>query len=183
MPSSIAFDDRKFKELLLHIAERSVDDARFGKTKLNKILFYIDFLAYQNLGSPVTGASYQRRPMGPVPKEIAATRAALEASEEARASFVPYMGYSQERVVALRSANLDVFTSQELEIINNVIDTLWAQTGTAVSELSHKEPGWLLANERDTIPYESVFIGNREMTAGDIEGGQRLWAELQGATA
>jgi len=56
MAAVTKYDDSKFKELLLYVAEQSVGDPHFGKTKLNKILYYIDFQAHGVLGEPVTGA-------------------------------------------------------------------------------------------------------------------------------
>ncbi|WP_299052149.1 Panacea domain-containing protein [uncultured Nocardioides sp.] len=183
MTAAITYNDNKFKELLLHIAERSVDDERFGKTKLNKILFYIDFLAYKNFGEPLTGATYQRRPKGPVPKEIAAARSALFASGEAMPVTRNYMGYPQERLFAKRPADTSLFDEQEMQVIDAVIEALWDKNATSSSNLSHMEPGWRLASEREDIPYASVFIGVREMTADDITRGQELWRELQPAVA
>ena len=39
------------------------------------------------------------------------------------------------------------------------------------------------ADEREEIPYQSVFIGTREMTGADIKRGQELWAELNAVSA
>jgi len=36
-------DERKFKELILYVADKCSDDPDFGAVKLNKILFYSDF--------------------------------------------------------------------------------------------------------------------------------------------
>jgi len=47
-------DDTKLKELILLLARESEGDPHFGATKLNKELFYTDFLAYLNFGQAVT---------------------------------------------------------------------------------------------------------------------------------
>jgi hypothetical protein len=181
MSASAAYNDTKFKELLLHIAERSVDDPRFGKTKLNKILFYADFLAYQSFGQPITGATYQRRPKGPVPKEIAKARQELFSSGDAMPVYKEYMGYTQERIFPKRPADMNVFTDVEMQVIDAVIKAMWDRNATTSSNLSHMEPGWRLADEREDIPYPSVFIGTRELTSADIKRGQELWAKLNAA--
>ncbi|WP_269305313.1 Panacea domain-containing protein [Aeromicrobium sp. HA] len=183
MTATTAYNQTKFTELLLHVAERSSGDPRFGKTKLNKILFYIDFLAYKTKGNSVTGATYQRRPMGPVPMQIVQAKAALIAEGAATNETRDFMGYKQERLIAAREADLSVFSEAELQVIDSVIVGLWDHTGSSVSDISHGEPGWRLADEKDTIPYESVFIGDRELTGADIARGQQIWAELQLAPA
>ena len=40
----------KLKELILHIAKECCDDPTFGATKLNKILWWADFLFYRATG-------------------------------------------------------------------------------------------------------------------------------------
>ena len=39
----------KFRELILYIAQESEGDPNFGATKLNKILFFCDFLGLPRL--------------------------------------------------------------------------------------------------------------------------------------
>ena len=59
------YDERKPGELIVLIASLSRDDPAFGDVKLNKLLFFSDFLAYTNLGQPITGAEYQKLDFGP----------------------------------------------------------------------------------------------------------------------
>ena len=67
-------DDRRFAELMLYISQKSKDDPKFGATKLNKLLFYSDFLAYANLGDSITGFEYQKLEHSPGPRRIMAIR-------------------------------------------------------------------------------------------------------------
>ena len=57
-------NDAKFRELILLIAVKSEGDSYFGETKLNMLLFYIDFLSYLELGLPITGQKYQKLAWG-----------------------------------------------------------------------------------------------------------------------
>ena len=59
------YNERKPGELIVLIASLSRDDPAFGDVKLNKLLFFSDFLAYTNLGHPTTGAEYQKLDFGP----------------------------------------------------------------------------------------------------------------------
>lgn len=179
MTSLITYDSRKFEELLLHVAAESVDDPNFGKTKLNKVLYYIDFVAYGTLGSPVTGAMYQRRPYGPVPREITSARAALLARADAVVDVVQRFGHPQERLVAKRNADLSVFSDDELAIIEDVIAALRDKNGSEVSEMSHRELGWKLAGDGDTIPYSTTFLSARSMNADDVRRGQEIYRILE----
>ena len=68
----------KFRELVLYLSEKSRDDRKFGATKLNKLLYFCDFLSYVELGHPVTGAGYFRLGKGPAPKCLRPARREME---------------------------------------------------------------------------------------------------------
>lgn len=178
MAGIIVYEREKFEELLLYVALKSADDPKFGKTKLNKILYYIDFLAYGKLGVPVTGATYQHRPYGPVPKEILTARDALLERGDAEIAVVDRFGYPQERLVARRPPNLSLFSDQQVQLIDLVIRALWARSGVEVSELSHAEVGWRITKDRDEIPYETVFLSNRPVTEDDLRRGKEVYELL-----
>ena len=177
-----AYNEPKFCELLVHLAHESAGDPNFGKTKMNKLLYYIDFAAYRSLGTPVTGASYQRRPYGPVPKEIPAARAKLTAEGALGHEVTDRFGFRQERYVALRPPDVSVFSAPELQIIDDVLTALRSMNGMEVSDLSHQAVGWRVARPNAVIPYESAFLSpNQEFTSDEVTRAQEIYAELQSA--
>jgi hypothetical protein len=180
---TITYDDRKFSELLLHVAEESLTDPNFGKTKLNKILYFSDFLAFGIFGTPITGATYQRRPYGPVPKQITRARQSLIDSGDARIVTAERFGRPQSRLVANRPPNLSLFTNEEKTLIDDVIADLWNRNGSEVSELSHRALGWKIACDLEEIPYETVFLSSTGLTAQNIARGQEIYKVLQSEAA
>ena len=184
MTAAIAYNEHKFCELLVHIAHESAVDPNFGKTKLNKLLYYIDFAAYRSLGAPVTGATYQRRPYGPVPKEIPTARAKLVAEGALGLEVTDRFGFRQERFVAIRRPDVSVFTAPEMQIIEDVLTVLRNLNGKDVSDLSHQTVGWQVARDNEVIPYESAFLDStQDFTSDEIIRAQEIYAELQGTAA
>ena len=61
------FNETKFRETVIYIAGKCAGDPTFDTIKLNKILYYADFAAYRQLGSPITGAEYRKYAEGPAP--------------------------------------------------------------------------------------------------------------------
>jgi len=57
--------DAKMAELILYVSDRCQLDPAYGSTKLNKILFYADFLYYAKHGTSITGQEYMRLDKGP----------------------------------------------------------------------------------------------------------------------
>ena len=178
---NISFNEQKFRELILYIALRSDDDQRFGAVKLNKLLFYADFNVYRELGRPITGAAYQHLAEGPAPRELLSCRKKMMDDKELTFQPRPYFGKIQKRVAPLRPPNLSIFTTDEIRIVDEVINTFWELRGAQLSQRSHQEFGWRLTDENETIPYSAAFFSEEPLTQEQIERGQELAAkhELQ----
>ena len=175
-----AYDGDKFQELLLYITSACADDPRFGATKLNKILFFSDFLAYGRLGKAITGASYQKLPFGPAARATLPAMKALETSGHAEMIECDFFGNRQKRLVAKREPNLSAFSPEEIAIVDRVIKALWKATAKGVSVFSHEESiGWKLAGLKEDIPYQTVFLSPRQPSIEDFDRGKEL-AEQHG---
>ena len=169
MQTQIVFNEAKFKELILYVASQCKDHPYFGMTELNKILFFSDFLAYKQLGAPITGAEYVAFENGP------GTRRLFSISEDMYGYiFVEGLG-SQQRVIALHSPNLENFSFGEKAIIDSVIAALNHQDVESVNDFPYKFLGWqaaraeFMVSERiAVIPYETVFVSNKLPNDSDI---------------
>ena len=170
-------DDEKFKELILYVAERSEGDANFGATKLNKLLFYIDFLAYLYHGKPISGHEYQKLPYGPAPRQLLPIQCEMESNGEIAVRNCDFGGYCQNRILALRPADPNVFSTVEIDLVGKVIQIFWNYSARAISDQSHGLLLYALMDEGETIPYEVALIGKREMTDKEIEIGIALEEE------
>lgn len=166
------FDEIKFRELILYIADKCSDDRLWGATKLNKQLFFCDFLAYKHIGHSITGADYIALEYGPGPRLMLPIR---EQMVEHRDIELIRIG-SQHRIVPLRQVNARLFSLEELRIIDDVIGQLRDSTADEVSDLSHHFLGWRAARaeaemtgESVSIPYETVFVQTATPTKQEIE--------------
>jgi hypothetical protein len=162
-------DDEKLRELILYIARLSEGDRFFGVTKLNKYLFYIDFLAYRSFGNAVTGQEYQALPQGPAPRRLLPVMQRMQDSGELAVREEPMYRYTQKRPIALREANIMLFSAQEVNFIRDVIDYFRPMTASQISEASHRFIGWHLANENETIPYSVALLGRDNLTDDELE--------------
>jgi len=177
---NVIYDEAKFIELLLCVAERLRLHKAGGATKLNKVLFFADFAHVRRSGSPITGADYQKLPQGPAPRRLKPVREALLASREAMVSREEFLGYELHRLVPLRPANMSVFSEAEMETIDQVLDDLDGLNARQVSDLSHDEPGWRLVNDGDVIPYEAALVGARQVPTATSKRLERDVAERYG---
>jgi hypothetical protein len=172
-------DDRKFRELILYVARKSESDPGFGATKLNKILFFCDFLAYRAFGESITGHRYQKLEHGPAPRALKPILKKMEKAGECVFVERDHFGYPQTRIVARREPDFSLFSAKEIDLIGSVIEELRDSNATQVSELSHQFIGWQVARMKEDIPYSTVFLGTpRPLTQEEIEYGQQLAREL-----
>ena len=166
--AALKFKRDKFKELVLYLSERSEADPNFGETKLNKLLFYIDLLAYRELGSPVTGAKYQKLRWGPAATALLPVQEEMEADGDLKIRSGLRGAYMQKKPIALRQPYLHQFTGAEIALIDQLIAALWNLGAVDVSDLSHDHIGWQLAQEREEIPYETVFVESIEVVQANV---------------
>jgi uncharacterized phage-associated protein len=176
----VAYDEAKFTELLLHVADRLQRDRAGGATKLNKVLFFADFAHVRRTGEPITGAEYRKLPQGPAPRRLKPVRDALVARGDARIVQEEFLGYELHRVVPLRPADVAVFTDAELETIERVLSDLGGLNARQVSDLSHEEAGWRLVSEGEVIPYEAALVGAKQVSTPTSRRLQQDVAERYG---
>lgn len=180
-PSRLHFDfpipnrETRFKELVLFVAEECIDDPKFSKTKLFKILFFSDFEAYGKLGQPITGIRYLKWPFGPAPAVYARIEQELLADHAIRLVRKPVYEHEQQRVLPLRNPNIKTFSAEEISIVTRWIRFFWNKTANEVSRFSHGK-AWKLARENEPIPYEAVFISNEPVSFDEIDRAKGLAA-------
>ncbi|MDO8389042.1 MAG: Panacea domain-containing protein [Actinomycetota bacterium] len=177
------YDERKFTELIVYVADRLQVDRSGGATKLNKVLFFADFAHVRRTGRPITGAIYQKLQHGPAARRLRPVRDELIGKGQAELRQEEFLGYQQHRLVPLRPADLSVFTDDELATINKVLADLEGLNGTQVSDLSHDEAGWRLVELGDDIPYEAALVGARQVSTPTSQRLVREAAERLGLVA
>lgn len=142
----------RLKNLLLYLLEQMGDTFQ---TKMNKVLFYIDFLSYRERGMAITGLVYNALEFGPVPQRWGRVYSAFDEIEE-----VPRLVQGQEclSLSAVAKADMSDFSCQEIAIIDKVCSHLKGMSSRAVSKLSHEETAWQRhIGNGEIIPFTEAF--------------------------
>jgi Protein of unknown function (DUF4065) len=172
----VARGAQRFRELIVYISEKSRNDPYFGAVKLNKILYYSDFRAFERFGVPLTGVRYFRLPKGPAPRALIPIQNELVAEGAIHIDKVQFGDFEQHRTIPLRRAIIELFTEDEIILVDEVISDLWQQNATEVSDASH-DIRWRTLRHKDPIPYEFAFLSD-EITLDDVERTKELASEL-----
>ena len=140
----------KFANMVLYFLSSA-----FLVTRLNKFLFYADFLNFKSSGYSISGYNYAAITLGPVPQDYKTVYDLLE--EQNFISTEPYeTSYdTSEKFVPLRDFDGSLFTSLELESLETVRQKLSALKTGEIINLSHEEIGWLEnKDKKDLISYQ-----------------------------
>ncbi|MBQ6306513.1 MAG: DUF4065 domain-containing protein [Bacteroidales bacterium] len=143
---------KRLKNLLLYVLGQVGDTFQ---TKMNKILFYIDFLSYRERGMAISGLAYNAIEFGPVPQRWDRVYSAFDEVVQQ-----PRLVYDQECVALTTKTPADTacFEARELAIIDTVCAKLKDMNAHDISALSHEEPSWKNhLHCPETIPYPEAF--------------------------
>lgn len=125
-----------------------------GATKLNKLLYYLDFIAVRDKGQPVTGDQYINKQFGPVPANVDDILTGLRADEAIDVQKVAYKDGEMFKFEAKREPDLSVFDEYEKELLNKICKefSLW-KTDKIVNQ-THLEAPWFYSKPYEVVDYK-----------------------------
>jgi transcriptional regulator with XRE-family HTH domain len=136
-------DLSKFTEMIIFFAEK----LKPYKTKLNKLLFYADFITYEKSGFSMSGMKYRAILMGPVPENYDSIYDHLARKDEFDViSTLFHDGGIGDRFKpnAKHEFNPDLFSSSELSVLDEVAKKFRKTSTNEIIDISHKERGWIM---------------------------------------
>lgn len=125
-------------------------------TKMNKLLFYSDFVSYRERGKGMTGLTYKAIKHGPVPVRWDRIYSFYDDIHQ------EIVQLSNEREGTILTSNLSPdlhdFSEDDLEILQAVYKRFKTETPSQISETSHQEEAWKKYNNTDmAISFEMAF--------------------------
>lgn len=149
----------KLREVLLYVLDKVGAKPNVGETVLYKLLYFIDFDYYEKTGHSITGLAYVRNHYGPTPAAIDFERVVggMEASGELERIKTKYFNNIQRKYLPTKKANLEKISAKELKHIDETLARLSDKTASELTELSHYDTPWVVANQGEKIQYRDVF--------------------------
>jgi transcriptional regulator with XRE-family HTH domain len=160
---------KKFKEVLLYILGKVGSRPNIGQTVLYKLLYFIDFDYYEKYEEQLIGATYIKNLYGPTPVSFAKIIHQMEESGQIVEVKSKYFDKDQTKYVPVTEANVSSLSGQELKHIDDELERLAHFTAKQLSELSHKDTPWLVAQDKGVINYEHVFYRPEETSVREYE--------------
>lgn len=145
------FDSERFENLVSYICWQI---PYVTKTKLNKLLWYCDFIAFKQVQRSITGLQYVHFPYGPVPRHYELHLASLMGRRIESEEFVAGKGILGEKFRSLGRTDLSIFSSLERKLVSAVLKTFKHMSASEIVTLSHEEEGYKNTQPGEVISYE-----------------------------
>jgi putative zinc finger/helix-turn-helix YgiT family protein len=148
-------------EKAYHIIRFFADELAPLKTALNKLLFYSDFYHFKKFAMGISGLQYRAIQWGPVPSQFDYLLKVAEENHTVSLKYEIWDG-DKEMVIVEPSADQafrsDLFTDDEIESLNTVLEKFRKTKTRQLVEISHNEAGWKdNFKEKKLISYKYAF--------------------------
>lgn len=147
----------KMSNMILFFAEK----LKPTETKMNKLLFYSDFLNFKKTAYSISGANYMAHNYGPVPVRFGGV---FDYASNKDYIFMKMENYGNGYWGKCfyksnnKDFNSELFSSVEIESLNTIVSVFKDCNATQIMEKSHEEKAWLDNKEsKGLIDYNYSF--------------------------
>ena len=142
----------RLKNIMLYILNRCDD---VWCTKMNKLLFYVDFLSYRERGIAMTGLSYRAIDFGPVPDRWDRVYSEFTEVKQELRQVGDFVGNILNTTT---NAETSIFLDDEIKVLDAVCSHFSTKTAREISHISHNELAWINHHEKhEHIPFDDAF--------------------------
>jgi uncharacterized phage-associated protein len=149
-------NEEKYKNVILYLSKNTRQGNVWGKKKMYKLLYFVDFDFFEKYERPITGEIYHKLQMGPAPSYFDVMAEELKNNgllSVGRGKSGP--GYNDAYVYkALKDPDLSVFSQEELKMLKRIVTKYGDLTGTQLETITHKEAPYLAVDEGEEMPLE-----------------------------
>ena len=145
-----SLDLEKIENIISYIASKVKN---LTITSLNKYLWYIDTLSFNERTVAITGLTYQNQKFGPTIVYKKYDELSLLDDKYTREDIETENG-NTTKIISNNNFKLDKISSSEKEIIDTIIKLLKDKNVTDISEISHREDGWKKTKRFEQISFE-----------------------------
>lgn len=143
----------KIKNIILFFADKC---GGVFETKLNKLLFYSDFLSFKERGVGMSGLSYKAIDFGPVPQKYSTVYDNVGGTDSVIVTFPN--GNAGKKIVGMEPFDSSLFSDSEMNVMERVYARFKDCNAVEISAISHQEDAWI-ENQKITaiIRYDYGF--------------------------
>ena len=145
-------NQKKYINALLYFLE-NCNNKFLGKTKLNKLFYYLDFVYYKNNKKSVTGDIYFCEQFGPVPSCLDSIKNDAIKQKLIRVEIINIQT-KKEKYHLLEKPDLSCFNCKELELLQKICEKFKSYNTNKIVDQTHFEAPWFYAELYEKIDYK-----------------------------
>ncbi|MGB8029526.1 MAG: Panacea domain-containing protein [Terracidiphilus sp.] len=154
------------------------------KMKISKLMYFADKAHLNRFGRPISGDTYIRMKLGPVPSMGLNLMRHTTYFENVSELFDELIEVKGNEVRPLKGFNREIFSRSDISVMDETISQLGDVHALRLSDLSHDESAWKKADMNRKIDFELLFDETAEgqQMLGLLLEDSRDNASLQEAT-
>ncbi len=162
-------NEKKYKNVVLFFANK-IKNGTLGKLKIMKLLYFLDFDFFEKYGKSVTGDEYLRFDNGPVPRMAEKFLKEMNGTDVKISKRKVADGFrDQQHIEPLRLYEMNLFSREELMMMEEVADKWEKFSGAEMKNASHGEAPWIATKSNDVIDYNLAYYRNKY---GEMDNGE-----------
>ena len=144
------FDLELVENIISYIASKVTN---LTITSMNKYLWFIDYLSFNQRGISITGLTYEHEKFGPAIIEKEYNDISFISDKYSKEYYENENG-TTTKIISNKNFDLSQLRDEEIEIIDTIIKILKNKSVTEISELSHREEGWKKTKRFERISFD-----------------------------
>lgn len=125
-----------------------------GLTKLNKLLYYLDFIAYRDREKSVTNDKYIHKDYGPVPDKVDDIIGALIAKKRLLVNAESWKDGLKYSFEALINPDMNVFDKYEVDLLEKICTEFQLWSTDKIVNQTHLEAPWFYSKPFEIVDYK-----------------------------
>ncbi len=151
---------KKYENAILYFLS-NINNEHLGKTKLMKLMYYLDFDHFEKYSVSVTEDTYCNLPAGPVPNRASNILEEMKNEGLIAISTKQVNNVRKYEYTPFVSPDMGVFGITEINMLEEVCKK-WEHHSTAeIVNASHGEEPWIATREGENIPYALAFYRHK----------------------
>lgn len=146
-----SFELEKVENIISYIASK-VNNLTI--TSVNKYLWFIDMLSFNQRGIGITGLTYQKQQFGPTIIDFKYDEISRLDDKYERVDIEDENGNFKSEIKSKKNFDLNKLDVNEIKVIDIIIKLLKNKNVSEISDMSHNEDGWKKTKKLQNISYE-----------------------------
>ncbi len=157
MNEGIEYYPEKLKSAIHYIINKCGLNRNVGRTVIYKLLYFSDFNFYELYEIPITGEKYIKKPNGPISPNFMDLKDELISEGKIKEDVEKVINYNRYRYTSLKEPDISCLNRKEISIIDDTINRISSMSAKEISDYSHGDMPWKVAESDEELDYEFVF--------------------------